>query len=58
MEKIQNLVELINTNIEELKTNTEKFTTKQNKAAAKRARKNTLVLTKLFKEFRKLSTQI
>lgn len=54
---MEQLTTNIKTTIQEFLTNLEKFETKNNKAAAKRARKNSLQLEKLFKEFRKESIQ-
>ena len=56
-EDLINLMEDIDTVSNELKENIEKFK-KDNKAAGQRARKNTLTLAKLFKEFRAESVKI
>ena len=56
-ENLINLVEDIDTVSNELKENIEKFK-KGNKAAGQRARKNTLILAKLYKEFRAESVKI
>ena len=56
-EDLINLVEDIDTVSTELKENIEKFK-KGNKAAGQRARKNTLTLAKLYKEFRAESVKI
>ena len=52
---MQNLVKQIDAQIEAFKENAEAHVVKGNKAAGARARKATLELTKLFKEFRKQS---
>ena len=52
---MQNLVTQIEAQIEAFKENVEAHVVKGNKAAGARARKATLELTKLFKEFRKQS---
>ena len=52
---MQNLVKQIEAQIELFKENAEAHVVKGNKAAGARARKATLELTKLFKEFRKQS---
>ena len=49
------LVEKINANIEAFKVNAEAQVVKGNKAAGTRARKNALEISKLMKEFRKVS---
>jgi hypothetical protein len=54
---MQNLVKQIEAQIELLKENLESHVEKGNKAAGARARKATLELTKLFKEFRKQSVE-
>ena len=56
-EDLINLMEDIDTMSKELKENIEKFK-KDNKAAGQRARKNTLTLAKLYKEFRAESVKI
>ncbi len=62
MENLKNLVTKITEKSEELKGNMETAVNgnkgRGNKSAAIRARKNTLELTKLMKEFRKESTGI
>lgn len=56
-------MEKINALVEEIKTLTESFMTEAtsnldgNKAAGRRARKATLVLTKLFKDYRTLTVE-
>ena len=52
---MKELVEKINAELEAFKNNSNSFVEKSNKAAGARARKNSLELTKLFKEFRKES---
>ena len=52
---MQNLVKQIEAQIEAYRENVEAHVAKGNKAAGARARKATLELTKLFKEFRKQS---
>lgn len=54
MDKFENLMKDINTKLEEFNVNTKKAT---NKSAARRARKNTIELEKLFKDYRKLSAK-
>jgi len=54
---MQNLLKQIETHIEAFKENAEAHVVKGNKAAGARARKATLELTKLFKEFRKQSVE-
>jgi len=54
---MQNLVKQIDVQIEAFKENAEAHVVKGNKAAGARARKATLELTKLFKEFRKQSVE-
>ena len=56
-ENLISLMEDINTVSNELKENIEKFK-KGSKAAGQRARKNTLALAKLYKEFRAESVKI
>lgn len=51
------LMNQINEQLEAFKSNAEAFCVKGNKAAAARARKASLELTKLFKEFRKASIE-
>lgn len=53
---MKELVEKLNEQLEEFKMNAEKAVG-GNKAAAARARKNSLALEKLMKEFRKVSIQ-
>lgn len=52
---MQKLVSKINEQLDVFKENADAYATKKNKAAAARARKVSLELTKLFKEFRKKS---
>ena len=52
---MEKLVKQIEAQIEVYKENVDAHVVKGNKAAGARARKATLELTKLFKEFRKLS---
>jgi len=54
---MQNLVNQIEAQIQLFKENAEAHVAKGNKAAGARARKATLELTKLFKEFRKQSVE-
>ena len=54
---MKNLVEQINAQIEEFSTNAAAQIEKNNKAAGTRARKAALELTKLLKEFRKVSVE-
>ncbi len=54
---MQNLVKQIEEQIAAFKENAEAHVEKGNKAAGARARKATLELTKLFKEFRKKSVE-
>lgn len=56
MEKIQNLVSEIETLTAELMTEAQ-ANLKGNKAAGRRARKATLALTKLYKEYRNLTLE-
>lgn len=51
------LMSQINEQLEAFKTNADAYTEKGNKAAGARARKASLELTKLFKEFRKASIE-
>lgn len=51
------LMNQINEQLEAFKSNAEAYAVKGNKAAAARARKASLELTKLFKEFRKVSIE-
>ena len=51
------LMNLINEQLEMFKTNATAYSDKGNKAAAARARKASLELTKLFKDFRKASIE-
>lgn len=52
---MEKLLEQINEQLESFKKDSESFIQKSNQAAGRRARKATSELTKLFKEFRKLS---
>jgi hypothetical protein len=54
---MENLVKEIETQIEVFAENVQSHVEKGNKAAGARARKATLELTKLFKEFRKQSVE-
>jgi hypothetical protein len=54
---MKDLFEKINTEIETFKTEAELHIEKGNKAAGTRARKSTLDLEKLLKEFRKVSVE-
>jgi hypothetical protein len=54
---MENLVKQIEAHIEAFRENVEAHVGKGNKAAGGRARKATLELTKLFKEFRKQSVE-
>jgi hypothetical protein len=54
---MKNLVKQIEAHIDTFKENVEAHVEKGNKAAGARARKATLELTKLFKEFRKQSVE-
>lgn len=54
---MENLMQQIKEQLEAFKTNATAFAEKGNKAAAARARKASLELTKLFKEFRKVSIE-
>jgi hypothetical protein len=54
---MQELLEQIKQQIALYSDNAEAYATKNSKAAGARARKATLELTKLFKEFRKLSIE-
>lgn len=54
---MKSLVEKINIEIEILKTESNSFIEKKVKASGARARKSTLQLEKLFKEFRKASIE-
>jgi hypothetical protein len=54
---MKELVEKINAEIVAFQTNANLQVTKGNKAAGTRARKNALELTKLLKEFRKVSVE-
>jgi len=54
---MQDLLKQIETQCEAFKANAETCVVKGNKAAGARARKATLELTKLFKEFRKKSVE-
>lgn len=56
-EELKNVLDYIENETQELKENIEKFK-KGNKAAGQRARKNTLTLAKLYKEFRAESVKI
>lgn len=51
------LMDQINAQLEAFKTNADAYVQKSNKAAAARARKASLELTKMFKEFRKVSIE-
>ena len=51
------LMNLINEQLEMFKTNATAYSEKGNKAAGARARKASLELTKLFKDFRKASIE-
>lgn len=55
--KLGELAEAIKAETEALNENLTAFLNKGNKAAGQRARKNTLVLGKLYKEFRALSVK-
>lgn len=52
---MKNLITKINAEIETFKTESEEHIEKENKSAGVRARKSALELSKLFKEFRKVS---
>jgi len=54
---MKELIEQINAEFEAFKTDSEVQLEKGNKAAGTRARKSTLELTKLLKEFRKVSLE-
>lgn len=54
---MKDLVARINAEIETFKTESESLTEKGVKAAGARARKSSLELEKLFKEFRKVSVE-
>lgn len=54
---MQTLVDKINAEIEVFKTNAELQIAKSNKAAGTRARKAALEISKLMKEFRKVSVE-
>ncbi|MDD2675596.1 histone H1 [Flavobacterium petrolei] len=54
---MKDLLAKINTEIETFKTESELHVEKGNKAAGTRARKSTLDLEKLLKEFRKVSVE-
>ncbi|WP_300672516.1 histone H1 [Soonwooa sp.] len=54
---MKELIEKINVEIEAFKTDASLQEEKGNKAAGARARKSALELTKLFKEFRKVSVE-
>ncbi len=54
---MKTLVEKINAEITNFQTNAEAQVVKGNKAAGTRARKSALELTKLLKEFRKVSVE-
>lgn len=54
---MKTLVEKINAEIANFQTNAEAQVVKGNKAAGTRARKSALELTKLLKEFRKVSVE-
>ncbi len=54
---MQELIEKINAEFETFKTESESLTQKGVKAAGARARKSTLELEKLLKEFRKVSIE-
>jgi len=54
---MKNLIEKINAEFETFKTESASLTEKGIKAAGPRARKSTLELEKLFKEFRKVSVE-
>ena len=54
---MQQLVEKINAEVEQFQVNAKLQVEKGNKAAGTRARKATLELTKLLKEFRKASVE-
>lgn len=55
--KMKELIEKINTEFASFTTEANAQVEKGNKAAGTRARKNALELSKLFKEFRKLSVE-
>jgi len=54
---MKELVEKINAEIAEFQKNAEAQVTKGNKAAGTRARKNALNISKLMKDFRKVSVE-
>ncbi|MEG2665490.1 MAG: histone H1 [Bacteroidales bacterium] len=54
---MENLMKQINEQLEAFSQNASAYVEKSNKAAAGRARKASLELTKLFKEFRKSSIE-
>jgi len=54
---MKDLIERINSEFETFKTESESLTEKGVKAAGPRARKSTLELEKLLKEFRKVSVE-
>lgn len=54
---MKELIEKINTEFEAFSKDAELQVEKGNKAAGKRARKSALELSKLFKEFRKVSVE-
>lgn len=54
---MKNLLEQLNTEFEAFKSDAQLQMEKENKAAGTRARKSSLALEKLLKEFRKLSLE-
>lgn len=57
MEELKTIVDKMNDLYEAIRTDNQKNLENKNKAAAKRARKNTVALGKLFVEFRKISVE-
>ena len=57
MEELKTIVDKMNDLYEAIRTDNQKNLENKNKAAAKRARKNSVALGKLFAEFRKISVE-
>lgn len=58
MEQIKSLFNEMTATFAEFEANAASFIDKGNKAAGRRARKQTLALEKLFKQFRKMSVSV
>ena len=54
---MKNILETINSEFQKFETDSKEQSEKGNKAAGSRARKSALELSKLFKEFRKISIE-